>query len=612
MRSFPWRDPSGERRRVTGQGRRRIHAVRPGGLREQQRASPPRPPRLRPAAAPATKPGSASRRPLVDVESSRRAVSVHTEYTSRPPGRTSVAAAARSSRCSAASSSTACGLDAPARFRPAAQDPEAGARRVDAAPGRSSRSRNGSARPSAATESTTCELEPRRGALRRVRAGPRATSTATTSPRSSIASASAVTLPPGAAPISSTRSPGWAPTAAATAWLPWSCGVARPSATAASRPGSPPPPTMSASGSRPPRSTLAPAALELRFDRLGGDLPAGSPATSARPARSPAPARPGRRPAPRSAKSRATIQSGIEVRIPTERASSPVGERPRRPDLREPAQDRVDVPLGPRRRPAPTAPTVSPTAACGGDAVDELVDTEPQRGPHRRVEIVEVAVEQRLEQRVEGSAPSQRPVDQVGRLRPLARLQPGGCAGASGSSTLAKAPSSTRTSTSRATIAAASAVGHTNDDRTAVTGAPRGERHRLLPLGLHLVGHEAAGPLRIGVHVAAPDLEALAVHVDPGAGPRVPRPHDAGASSSAGAAGSSSNSSTVSFSAYVGSPVWGVGLGRRDRRAACAAGGRCRASTSRACSSPAVSVGVDRGRARDRRPDRCRGRLRAP
>ena len=227
-------------------------------------------------------------------------------------------------------------LDPPARLGPAAQHPEPGARRVEQHPVEARRRRTAArgrrprpARPTPARAAPTArahEAEPR----------PRCTSTATTSPRSSIASASAVAFPPGAAPTSSTRSPGCAPTAAATAWLAWSCGVARPSATAAIRAGSPPPRTTSASGaarrvrrSRPPRPARPrPSSAVARRGFTRSVSAAGSFAISST-ARA-------RRRGPRSATRRATIQSGIDVRIADRLDRVALGPRPGRAERRRP------------------------------------------------------------------------------------------------------------------------------------------------------------------------------------------------------------------------------------------------------------------------------------
>ena len=65
-----------------------------------------------------------------------------------------------------------------------------------------------------------------------MRTRPASMSSATTAPSAPTRSAMAVALPPGAAARSAIRSPGSGASTLTMAWLPWSCGVARPSRTA--------------------------------------------------------------------------------------------------------------------------------------------------------------------------------------------------------------------------------------------------------------------------------------------------------------------------------------------------------------------------------------------
>ena len=70
--------------------------------------------------------------------------------------------------------------------------------------------------------------------------------------------------------------------------------------------------------------------------------------------------------------------------------------------------------------------TDSPTAAWAGHAIQvgELVEAEPQRGPHQRLELRHRAPGERLDQVVERRPALHRAVGQARRQRALARVQP--------------------------------------------------------------------------------------------------------------------------------------------------------------------------------------------
>ena len=134
---------------------------------------------------------------------------------------------------------TSLGLDPPARVGTPPQHAEAAARRVEqhAVEGcRARRTGAGRRRRPAAIESQP-EPAQRRGPARGLVPGSRRRRPR--GRRRRMRSAIAPALPPGAAATSSTRSPGCGSSTATTAWLAWSCGVARPSRTAASAPMSP-------------------------------------------------------------------------------------------------------------------------------------------------------------------------------------------------------------------------------------------------------------------------------------------------------------------------------------------------------------------------------------
>ena len=452
VRSFPWRSTLTGAVRRAGQDEE-VHPVGAGRLREQQCASPPRPPRCARRRL-GDEAGQRARAPTRRRRSSRPAVSVHTEYTSRPPGRTIVAAAREQLALQRGELVDRVGLDPPARLRSAPQHPEARARRVEqhavegVRPERQSRGRR--PRP----ESTAAS--PSRVAARRTRSSrPACDVDRHDEPRSSIASASAVALPPGAAPTSSTRSPGRVRRPPRRP--PGSPGPAasrgrrrRP----ASCPGSPPPRTISASGQQPaPCSTVAPVADELGRDlrptvarrgfdpqrqrrRLVRQLQRGPPRPRHRDRR-----RAGRRSSPAST-------CGSRPRS----TESPSGQRPRRPERRDPAEHRVHVSLrrgarcgrARRRSRRPRRAARRPSTSWYDAEAQRGADRARRgrrgrgRGPARAVR-----------RATAGGAACRRPA----RWSAPARVAPcrGRRAAGRGSSTFAYAPSSTRTSASIAT-----------------------------------------------------------------------------------------------------------------------------------------------------------------
>ena len=241
-----------------------------------------------------------------------------------------------------------------------------------------------------------------------MRTRPASTSSATTAPSAPTCSAIAVALPPGAAATSATRSPGSGASTLTTAWLPWSCGVARPSRTAASRPGSPTPRTIERVGdqatgldlgARRPRARRRARSTVIWRGSGRSVTAAGSfIATSA--------SRPRSRPS--SWVRRSTNQSGYESATASSAGSgNGFGRRvsPRRlaftnPRARGDARtDRVDGrrDRGVRRR-----------------VVQELVRAEAQRGAHRRVEAVERTLHHVPEQVVEPALRAHGAVDEVG------------------------------------------------------------------------------------------------------------------------------------------------------------------------------------------------------
>ena len=349
--------------RAAGARRARAAATAPaGGARRRTRAARTRPTRRRRA--------------------SPRCVSVHTEYTSRPPGlhrarrraRAARAAARRgratSSRLHAASARRAggaarrgrCTARRAARGRTRRRARRAGGRRRRAARPYVRAPRRAAARmhrahaagvqvggddepvvrPCARRRRSPCRRAPPR---RRARARPVAGRAATT-----------------------------------TAWLAWSCGVARPSRRArAARRGRRCGAASSASGTSVPGSTSTPAAAARRSasssvvrSGLTRSVTGGGSLSSVE-----------RRDARRRRRTRrrsvCTIQSGCDVRTPIDSTSSPCGQRPRRPAARERAQHAVGEAASAL---ASTTSTVSPTAACGGTPI-EAAGYAPSRSAAR-------------------------------------------------------------------------------------------------------------------------------------------------------------------------------------------------------------------------------------
>ena len=264
---------------------------------------------------------------------------------------------------------------------------------------------------------------------------------------SSIASAIAVTFPPGAAPTSSTRSPGCASTAATTAWLPWSCGVARPSRTAghpARVAGAAHDQRVGQQRGRVRRSRRPPPARRRpRRPSRGG----GSPAASARPARWRSPARPRASSTPEVGEEPGHDPVGHR-RADRRRASteSPSGHGHGGPSAATLRSTALAYPFArgatararrPSRRPRRAAPRPRPAG------------TTPRRSAARTggIEVVEIAVEHRLEQarRANGAgAACRRPAPSSGPARAAPCRSSRSSAG---SSTLANAPlARTRTS----------------------------------------------------------------------------------------------------------------------------------------------------------------------
>ena len=193
-------------------------------------------------------------------------------------------------------------------------------------------------------------------------------------------------LPPGAAATSSTRSPGCGSSAATTAWLAWSCGVTRPSRTAASAPRSPVWRTRSAPGTSAPRLDLDAGARSsaatssvvvarrvhaqrdrrrLVVERERGERVVAPELVDEGAARSSRDATSDRR---------------------STRTSSPAGNGHGGPERAQRAQHAVGEAAGAR---SDTTPTVSPTAACGDTPVQQLERTEPQAGAHVGIERVD-------------------------------------------------------------------------------------------------------------------------------------------------------------------------------------------------------------------------------
>ena len=516
-------------------------------------------------------------------------------------------------------SSTSLGRDAPARVGAAPQHAETAARRVEqhaversrrARPWHACRRRR-RARPS---------RRPRRSVPRastRIRAGV-ARRRRRRGRRRRMRSAIALALPPGAAARSSTRSPGCGSSAATTAWLAWSCGVPRPSRTAASAPTSPAWRSTSASRHeraarrrrRPPsRSSRSTSATVARngFDAQG----------DRRRLRRRAPASRSRRRRRTRRRAVRTIQSGCDVRTPMAAIVAPGGPRPRWPGPRQRPQHAVDV----AALRVGTTSTVSPTAACGGDA-DEAAGT--RRGGARRAPPARASGSPASSTFAswKSSARCMRTVPYTSSVTsPRSR----GCERDCGRAAPARGCARTRrprcVPARRARARrAASAHGSLRRRTARARRLELGDRRQIdrcratttptacagLPLGLDLAqaaGVPSAVPSPAVVENAgraagepwsrdrAEHLEPVPTRAQPRAGLRVAGLHDASELVRPGACGSRRNSSASSFSAYVGSPVCGARFRRRRRAAGARAAGRCRARRAGRAAVPAVSSG---------------------
>ena len=230
------------------------------------------------------------------------------------------------------------------------------------------------------------------------------------------------------------------------------------------------------------------------------------------------------------------------MRTPIEATSSPSGQRPRRPELGDPAQHRV------RRSPSPAgaARATRDGLADRGvrrDAVDSWYVPSAQRGPHRRVERVEVrSSTARASGRATGAAAG--PVHQVGDLgrgRARRASSPRSSDGSSDVRVRARRRPATSASiaTSRRRAGRRSRVDDTRR-RPGGRAEPRREGIARLPSGCTSSG---TNPLAAGVR--PPHLQPLAVDRRPRARAAGCRPARPRASSAAGGAGSRWNSSTV-------------------------------------------------------------------
>ena len=186
--------------RAVAARRRRLqdeHAVGVRVGREQDRAAAVRPPRRGAAAARRRSSGRCVARPLVDAERllvRQRAHRVHEPAA----GPHRAAAAASSTRCSAARSRTSLGLHAPARVGPAAQHAEPAARRVEQHPVERCRRAPAGWRPSATIgRDRAAHADAFRGAQRRCAPARDAGRRRRRRPSPPMRSAAAVALPPG-------------------------------------------------------------------------------------------------------------------------------------------------------------------------------------------------------------------------------------------------------------------------------------------------------------------------------------------------------------------------------------------------------------------------------
>ena len=312
---------------------------------------------------------------------------------------------------------------------------------------------------------------------------------------------------------------------------------ARPSRTAASRPGSPLPRTITASGTGAPRATStardrnsassASAVTRRGFGRsvtaAGSFIAASAPAAAS---------------APRSASSRATSQSGYDQR---DRTVGGLG--PWRPESADGAEHAVREPTRAGRAGRDRGDRL-PHRGVRRHVVEELVGPEAQGRTNRTVEpsdrsprssgdeVVEPAL--RPHRAVHGSVTNARSRSSSTDVRSI-----------SGTTMCAYAPSSIRTRASSASSRAESRACSCAPARWKLAQAshPRVRLHARLSLGLHLDRGEGTVDV-----VRSPHLHARSAHRGPRTRTRVcPRTHTD--SSSTGRSHRSSNSSTVSFSA---------------------------------------------------------------
>ena len=167
---------------------------------------------------------------------------------------------------------------------------------------------------------------------------------------------------------------------ATTAWLPWSCGVARPSRTAGSRAGSPMPRTTSDALDEPARLDLAARRARSRCRPRSGCRGAGSPASVTAAGSFIATSAAWARSAPSSAVRRSTSQSGYESAI-----ASLDRLRVRRPEAGDAAEHAVGEPTRARRAGHERLHRLA-HGRVRGNTLHELVRAHAQRGAHRRVE----------------------------------------------------------------------------------------------------------------------------------------------------------------------------------------------------------------------------------
>ncbi len=551
----------------------------------------------------ATRSGSAARAhssTSIGLGARQRAHRVHEPATRTAPSRPR---SSSSSRCSAASSLDRAGLDPPARFGPAPQHPEARARRVEQDPVERRRRRTASRRPSAATGATAAEAEPRRGPLAPARGGPGGRRPPPPRRRSSIASAIAVTFPPGRGadlehPLARARADrGGDRLAPLVLWRRAPVGDGRRSgpgrrhrARSARRAGA---------GRARPRAGRDQLGLDrrprsarrglTRSVSAGGSFAISS---AARPSST-----------PRSANIRATIQSGIDVRTPTASTESPSGHGhggPRSATRRstafdEPLRSRRDAARARRRsrRPRRAARRLRPAGTRRAAA---------RRAPARRRRRGRGRAPARAARPANGAGAASRRRARWSGPAPAARAR--SCAGA-------RAAGRSRTRPPRpgpAPRARPPAASSSRERcRAAVAGAPRVVRHRPLSLGLDLVGHE---PIVLHVARATPSAACRRRRsTRPGRGlPARTVPHQLGR-----------GRARIELELLDGQLLrvrrladLRSGLGARDLGDACASRSSVPIVDEAVVQLTRGLGRVDRRCGRTRRPARCRGRLRSP